>query len=345
MFVIMIDGVWERCIENLVAFRAAGSMWRPRGLVLLAVIAFAVAGCGEKQWNGADSDVGMDVILDDMEIDRDIEPSEVDGEQGPEQPVDSIEEDILRDEEEEEMVGPGCGNGIIEGPEVCDDGNGATEFCGRWDDCLGDCSLLQASCGNGRLDPGEECDDGNPDDLDDCTTSCNINDHGIGAPCQCENCYGINVTTGPIYGCEGIVIPPGSGGELACVHTLVEGYSGYKFYAPGGYCSIYALRCIGDEIDCAEVQDVGDITTFSCPPGYPYFGVSCQATGGVGIVLKACLRPCDSPAQCRWNAFDENFNECGRMDCIAHERDPLFHVCLDARNFIINLPDIDCELL
>jgi hypothetical protein len=140
-------------------------------------------------------------------------------------------------------------------------------------------------------------------------------------------------------------VPPDSGGELGCVTTMVEPYSGYEFYAPEGYCSLCALKCIGDEIDCQEVENIGDVDSFACPPGYPYFGVSCTGTGGIGIILKLCLRPCGSPSQCRWNGFDEDQMECGRQDCVPTELDPDQKVCFDPRNFLIDLPDIECEYI
>ena len=325
---------------------AGNGRWRPHGFVLLAAIAFAVVGCGGSGGNGADGDAEEDLVVDQdgMETTEEIDLPNDNGE-GLEQPLDSEEEDILSEDvdEEEEEVGPGCGNGIIEGPEVCDDGNRVTEFCGRWEDCLGDCSLLQADCGNGDVDEGEECDDGNADSMDDCTTSCNINDHGIGAPCECPNCYGLDVVNGPIYGCENVEIPPGSGGELACPHTLVEDYSGYMFHAPEGYCMIYALSCTGDESECEAVVQIGDIETFACPPDYPMFGVSCQGEGRYVIEIRACMRPCDSPAHCRWNAYDEELDDCGQMDCI--ETPSGYRGCFDARNYFIPMPDLECEFL
>jgi cysteine-rich repeat protein len=320
-------------------------------ILLLAAIALASAGCGGSGKKDADADVETDLPLEEIEDDADVEPVEAD-EEDPGEPADPTEDDVLLDqedgdvpvdqEEEEEVIVSGCGDGILEAPEICDDGNRATEFCGRWGDCIGDCSLLAADCGNARVDPGEECDDGNADSMDYCTTSCNINDHGIGSPCQCPNCYGIYVTREPIIGCEGVDLPPGTGGVLGCVHTMVEPYSGYQFFAAEGYCSIFALKCLGDEIDCAEVEDVGDMDTFTCPTGYPYFGVQCTGAGGIGIMLKFCLRPCTTAAQCMWNGYDTELGECGRMDCVPNEGNPAEHVCFDPRNFFMSLPDVEC---
>ena len=68
---------------------------------------------------------------------------------------------------------PVCGDGIVQGNELCDDGNRNDE-----DSCTNAC--IEARCGDGiqRVDltesqPGfEYCDDGNASDTDACLTSC-----------------------------------------------------------------------------------------------------------------------------------------------------------------------------
>jgi cysteine-rich repeat protein len=49
-----------------------------------------------------------------------------------------------------------CGNGMVEEPEVCDDGNQV-----NGDGCEADCTITPAECGNGKVEGDEECDDGN----------------------------------------------------------------------------------------------------------------------------------------------------------------------------------------
>ena len=58
-----------------------------------------------------------------------------------------------------------CGDGIVNGPEACDDGNDD-----ETDGCLSTCEA--ASCGDGIIQEGEACDDGNDDDFDGCLSSC-----------------------------------------------------------------------------------------------------------------------------------------------------------------------------
>ncbi|MFC1609575.1 NosD domain-containing protein, partial [Myxococcota bacterium] len=68
-----------------------------------------------------------------------------------------------------------CGNGTVEGTEVCDDGN--TDDCVGH--CLRDCSgtITITGCGDGVTCPPEECDDGrNGDDCDGCLDDCTAYD-------------------------------------------------------------------------------------------------------------------------------------------------------------------------
>ncbi|MEM9072441.1 MAG: DUF4215 domain-containing protein [Myxococcota bacterium] len=61
-----------------------------------------------------------------------------------------------------------CGNRVVEGDEVCDDGNIADG-----DGCSADCRSNE-ECGNGVIDAriGEMCDDGNNEDGDECQSNC-----------------------------------------------------------------------------------------------------------------------------------------------------------------------------
>jgi cysteine-rich repeat protein len=94
--------------------------------------------------------------------------------------------------------GPACGNGDLDPPEECDDGNlfpgdGCSPTCTRepicgngdveegegcddgnrmpGDGCSATCSIEEL-CGNGRIDDGEDCDDGGREPGDGCDAAC-----------------------------------------------------------------------------------------------------------------------------------------------------------------------------
>jgi cysteine-rich repeat protein len=76
-----------------------------------------------------------------------------------------------------------CGDGVVEGSEVCDDGNAITELacaygtrsCTACDAaCTRSLSLVGAYCGNAVLNAVESCDDGNTAAGDGCTATCEM---------------------------------------------------------------------------------------------------------------------------------------------------------------------------
>jgi len=74
-----------------------------------------------------------------------------------------------------------CGNGVIESPEVCDDGDaesgdGCTASCQveAGYACTGEPSVCVQRCGNGSIDLGEGCDDGDAASADGCSASCQV---------------------------------------------------------------------------------------------------------------------------------------------------------------------------
>jgi len=305
--------------------------------ISLSILLSLAFGCGGNGKPGEDEADGTETAPDPAE-EMPVESADVPEEQedpAPQEaetePADAPQDDA---DEEEETAGP-CGNGILEPAigEVCDDGNAETEFCGRGNDCLGDCTLLEALCGNGVLDPGEACDEGAADSMGDCTTSCTVNDHGIGAPCRCDGCVAeqADFTSGTIVGCENVVVPEGSGGVLACLTTFESPDVGFGFYAPEGYCTLMAMHCEGPETACSVVPQPGDLDSFSCPEG-AYEAEGRKTMFGATVTAKTCLKPCTSDARCRWNGWDEVTEECGQMACLEDPANPSASVCFDVRN-------------
>ena len=79
---------------------------------------------------------------------------------------------------------PVCGDGVIEAPELCDDGNAMPG-----DGCSGVCAIepgyscltpgqpcvpVAAVCGDGLISGSEACDDGNATPGDGCSATCNV---------------------------------------------------------------------------------------------------------------------------------------------------------------------------
>jgi len=97
-----------------------------------------------------------------------------------------------------------CGDGIIEPPESCDDGNSIPG-----DGCSGTCQIepgytcpapdqpcvlaVTLTCGTGVIDPGEQCDDGNRTSGDGCSSTCQI-ESGYTCPTPGQSCVEIVMT-------------------------------------------------------------------------------------------------------------------------------------------------------
>jgi cysteine-rich repeat protein len=98
--------------------------------------------------------------------------------------------------------GPVCGNGIEEGDEVCDDGNGIDT-----DLCTNACKF--AFCGDGIVGPTEDCDDANSDNTDDCVETCKFQECGDGYLGADETCDDGNNNDGDA--CTNACAPAGCG--------------------------------------------------------------------------------------------------------------------------------------
>jgi len=74
-----------------------------------------------------------------------------------------------------------CGDGRVDSPETCDDGNRVTESCSygsfRCTVCDSGCRLVSgitSRCGDGKVASPETCDDGNRNPGDGCNSNCGI---------------------------------------------------------------------------------------------------------------------------------------------------------------------------
>ncbi|MDQ3340359.1 MAG: DUF4215 domain-containing protein [Myxococcota bacterium] len=93
----------------------------------------------------------------------------------------------------EKVPDPVCGDGLVEGNEMCDDGNDVDT-----DSCNNVCS--QPGCGDGVINFDEACDDGNDVEGDGCDTNCTQSFCGNGIKDATEACDDSNTVSGD--GCD-----------------------------------------------------------------------------------------------------------------------------------------------
>ncbi|MBM4359168.1 MAG: DUF4215 domain-containing protein, partial [Deltaproteobacteria bacterium] len=105
-------------------------------------------------------------------------------------------------------TGPVCGDGKVEAPETCDDGN-----TDGGDGCSETCETEPSeNCGDAKVDPGEECDDGNQIAGDGCSETCETE--------PSENCGDAKVDPGEE--CDDGNQIAGDGCENDCKETAAE---------------------------------------------------------------------------------------------------------------------------
>ncbi len=162
----------------------------------------------------------------------------------------------------------GCGNGVVEGRELCDDGNTASH-----DGCAADC-LSTETCGNGIVDDGEFCDCGS--DAATKPASCaSVNSDDLAAQCDthCMRYCGDGTITGG-EDCE-------LGAALPSSCDALGYYRGALQCAPT--CRFDVSQCsgvCGDGITEAAFGEECDLSApaYSCAEiGFDYGGLSCNA--------------------------------------------------------------------
>jgi len=168
---------------------------------------------------------------------------------------------------------PLCGDGVIEGSEICDDGNSNTEIQCEYGmalcvSCSNDCSLeftiTGPYCGDSVLDLEEFCDDGNSFTEFEC-------DYGFPTCLGCsEDCSQEFALAGPYCG-DGFLDPQefcddgNSFTEYECDYGIVQCYGcsedcAVEMLLTGGYCGDGV--CQPEEIpsqcspDCNAIEDL-----------------------------------------------------------------------------------------
>jgi fibro-slime domain-containing protein len=186
-------------------------------------------------------------------------------------------------------VNTGCGNGILEASEECDDGNTASG-----EGCTADCKLetdwacpapgspciSTVVCGDGRISGNEVCDDHNTVDDDGCSADCKTLTPGwvcLAAGVRCQPKCGDGVKVGSEQ-CDDGNTKSGDGCSAACV---LEG--GFACPDPGEACHVTVC---GDKV--AEGSE-------SCDDGNTVPGDGCTMGCKAEPVCKGsdgCTSPC-----------------------------------------------------
>lgn len=182
-----------------------------------------------------------------------------------------------------------CGNGAIEGAELCDDGDTtASDGCSATCTveslyaCTGQPSVCVSTCGNGALDTGEACDDGNTAAADGCSASCVVEASFVcsGVPSTC-------VDTPPNATCADPIVVTGAGLRLTGndLPSFVDNES-YNAGAtcidasttpPNGYDMVFRVDMVaGQTVTAREMNDSLDLLIHILDPGMCGAGTACE---------------------------------------------------------------------
>jgi len=217
------------------------------------------------------------------------------------------------------VAGPpeGCGDGVVNGAEECDDGanNGDTLAC------KSDCT--KQVCGDGFQGPGEGCDDGNQVDDDECNNACvpgTCGDMVVQAPEACDDANADNTdacldtcvaaSCGDGFVHEGVeVCDDGNLDETdECTSACAAAACGDGFVHEG------VEACDdGNEVNTDECLD--GCVAASCGDGFVHEGVE-ACDDGNKVNTDACLDGCVA-ASCGDGFVQAGVEECDDGNKVA----------------------------
>ncbi|MBI5503741.1 MAG: hypothetical protein HY899_02995 [Deltaproteobacteria bacterium] len=205
----------------------------------------------------------------------------------------------------------GCGNQVAAGAEDCDDGNGDDT-----DQCPSTCSWPH--CGDGfAQDAADECDDGNDVDTDSCLSDCTLPVCGDGHVwAGVEDCEDGNSTDGD--GCDSNCLATGCGNQVTTDGEECD--DGNAYDTDSCLSSCRASRCgdgfVRDSVEaCDDGNDVdtdacpSDCTLAACGDGYVREGVEGCDNGYDNSDYGDCLGNC-SVARCGDGYLHLGVEEC-----------------------------------
>ncbi len=230
---------------------------------------------------------------------------------------------------------PICGNGRIEAPEACDDGDLDAEV----DGCPADCSAVDPDfacpeaglpcvrivvCGNARIEGDETCDDRNTEPGDGCDATCHIEPGWIcpvlGAACVAERC-GDGILAG-FETCDDDNTGNGDGCDATC--HIEEGWE-----CVGLTCT--PTVCGDGQVDVTEECDdgndeVGDGCAPTCKMEPKCTDGVCVAVCGDGIVWAP--EECDDGNTLDGDGCSSTCTEEVGFDCVEIAPDPPAQILL-----------------
>ncbi len=199
----------------------------------------------------------------------------------------------------------GCGDGLIQTGERCDDGNSE-----GGDGCSADCDAIEEDfacpktgeecvstvrCGDSRISGEETCDDDDRNDGDGCSSDCEVEDGWVcpqaGAPCEAVEC-GDGLIAGHEE-CEDDDATPTDDDGCSSDCKLEPGY---VCESSGGACR--ATVCNDGVKEGSEPCDDGDLVIGDgcnpfCEVEPDCSGGACSSSCGDGLMLPTDDEECD----------------------------------------------------
>ena len=202
--------------------------------------------------------------------------------------------------------GPGCGDGVRQSTEACDDRNTR-----GGDGCAADCAQIEPGficpapgfacvkvvCGDKRIQGDEQCDDGNARSGDGCSSECRLED-GWACPLTGAACVAARCGDGRIAGAEQCDDGDTQSGDGCSSECRLE--DGYKCGAPGTPCT--ATVCGDGVVEGTEQCDDGNVAPYdgcdpSCRLEPSCAGGECVTSCGDGVVIEGSSEQCDDGNQ------------------------------------------------